>query len=617
MKNPDLFDERHEATYCPEDDKLRLYVGRVPRDQYEALRAEGWTSTPKQDCDFAAVWTVDRENTALSFAGVIGDEDQSPQDRAADRAERFAGYRDKRTMEAGGHADRYDAGPSAHGYQSQARADRAAARHDRIADRAVNAWDKADYWTSRTAGVISHALYRSRPDVRMGRIKVIESDLRRASKGFEDAAEHHRTVAAIAADPDGAAMDLVRRYYNAADLAPEELENVRDKASNDLISVICGHGKVRNPLNPEAPAAYPFEHRREANPPTVSDYAKQWLAAHAAPETDAWQMTGTARYIRHLQHRIAYENQMLEAQGGREAFTEMEAGGMLGTYLVVRVYKSPATGRVTSVDLLRKDKPTEREWGAKRIPGTDFYLCRIDTERLPAGTYAAPTDESRAELAALDAAKKEQRKGAAKAAPLVNPTLEDAQRLQDLLNARHRAAWVKVHGEPREGSSHQPERSEVCKVTQVVYSANSKGSYSRAETVEYFADGQERRNPSRRESPVWALRHGPAVCKLRVSGYSPRRVVFLTDKPAKALPAAIWSPYPDAPTAEQLRPRLAEIQAAVSAEYNRQDLTPEQVDLLNRSAAVGWTTHESYRRQWTDAGIAEARAAEVIGKAIV
>lgn len=36
------------ATYSPEDNKLRLYVGRVPRAEYEALRADGWTSTPKQ-----------------------------------------------------------------------------------------------------------------------------------------------------------------------------------------------------------------------------------------------------------------------------------------------------------------------------------------------------------------------------------------------------------------------------------------------------------------------------------------------------------------------------------------------------------------------------------------
>ena len=59
------------ATYSPEDNKLRLYVGRVPRDEYEALRAQGWTSTPKQDCDFVAVWTPDRRDTALDYAGII------------------------------------------------------------------------------------------------------------------------------------------------------------------------------------------------------------------------------------------------------------------------------------------------------------------------------------------------------------------------------------------------------------------------------------------------------------------------------------------------------------------------------------------------------------------
>ena len=55
MNKPELFDDSNSATYCPEDDKLRLYVGRVPRDEYEALRAEGWQSTAKQDCDFSAV----------------------------------------------------------------------------------------------------------------------------------------------------------------------------------------------------------------------------------------------------------------------------------------------------------------------------------------------------------------------------------------------------------------------------------------------------------------------------------------------------------------------------------------------------------------------------------
>ena len=82
--------ENYEATYCPESDKLHLYIGRVPREEYDFLRAEGWTSTPKQSeagqGEFAAVWTPGREATALQYAGFINDEDTPPTERAADRA---------------------------------------------------------------------------------------------------------------------------------------------------------------------------------------------------------------------------------------------------------------------------------------------------------------------------------------------------------------------------------------------------------------------------------------------------------------------------------------------------------------------------------------------------
>ena len=142
MKKEELYNESNEATYCPEDNSLRLYVGRVPRDEYLALKAEGWKSTPKQDCDFVAVWTINREDTALSYAGYIGDEDQSPTDRAADRAERFAGYREKRRAEAGGYADRFECIDPVHGFQSQAKAERSAASHARVGVKAYTQWDR-------------------------------------------------------------------------------------------------------------------------------------------------------------------------------------------------------------------------------------------------------------------------------------------------------------------------------------------------------------------------------------------------------------------------------------------------------------------------------------------
>jgi len=171
-----------ETTYCPQDNKLRLYVGRVEHEEYLALRSEGWTSTPKQDCDFVATWTPEREDTAIKYGdGIVGDEDQTPQDRAVDRAERFAMYRDKRTEEALEHADKYEGTSKAHGFQDPKKAERAAKKHDRLGDKATSQWAKADYWVSRTAGVIKHALYTDLPAVRMTRIKKIETTARRTA----------------------------------------------------------------------------------------------------------------------------------------------------------------------------------------------------------------------------------------------------------------------------------------------------------------------------------------------------------------------------------------------------------------------------------------------------
>lgn len=437
----------NQATYSPEDNKLRLYVGRVPRDEYEKLRADGWTSTPKQSCDFVATWTPTRRDTALEYADIIEDEDQGPEDRAADRAERFGEYRDKRTGEAVGQADRYEAGPQAHGYQSQARAERAANRHDRVASRACDAWSKAEYWQRRTAGVISNALYKSRPDVRMGRIKVLESDLRR----FEASPEH-----------------------------------------------------------------YP-----------------NWLE--------------------HTRLRLAYENQMLEAQGGRAAFVEMIVGGFIGGRQIHKVNKSSATGRVVSVNVMGTHTGFTRESGYKKQE-TRPCLVTIETERLPADAYRAPSEE---ELKAFQDAKK-----ATKAAqptkepcPLINPTDEDAEKLQKLLNdrrqAEHEARNTYTSTTAREIHSKQFKPSTVCRITQAHYSAVSKGSYGNAETRGLCHDAQiepRESNMWNREAEKEAKERGPAVCQLRTaysdgSDYGARRVIILTDKPQKPFPASVWEKF--------------------------------------------------------------------------
>lgn len=381
------------ATYCPEDNKLRLYVGRVPRAEYEALRAEGWTSTPKQDCNFVATWTPERHDTALRYAGgIIEDEDMGPAERAADRAERFAGYRDNRTADAHASADTYHAGPSVHGYQDKGRAIRAADRHDRHADRALDAWSKAEYWTRRTEGVISHALHASTPAVRMGRIKTLEAEARKNAANTAEITKRWKLWQRVAASTDPDHQNKLARQVN----------NYFYDWKNDY----------QHPRKERKASLYDLFN--DADPITGAEAAALYLAAHTDPTSEAWNDTRPARWAQHYALRLAYENQMLAAQGGRAAFVEMEPGGFLGTRQIQKVNKSPATGRVVSVQVWGTWTGYTRESGYTQS-ATKPALVTIKTERLPANAYRPPTDEERAAFQAARKAEKAARKTAKKA----------------------------------------------------------------------------------------------------------------------------------------------------------------------------------------------------------
>lgn len=480
------------ATYCPEDNKLRLYVGRVPRPDYDRLRAAGWVSTPKQSekggGEFAVIWTPEREDMALEFAEIIEDEDKGPDERAADRAERFEEYRGKRMGEATGHADSYDNQPTAHGYQSQARAERSARRHDRQGSRAVSAWSKAEYWQSRTAGVISHALYCSAPGVRMGRIKTLEAELRR----FE-------------------------QY--------------------------------------------------------TGERGKRWAE--------------------HTRLRLSYENQMLEAQGGRAAHIEMEPGGFLRggrrhsdtERQIVKVNKSHVTGRVVSVVVRDNFASSCNHYGNPYPDGITHILSHtIETERMEADAYRAPTPEEKAAWIQSEKARKAA-KPKAETIPLINPSQAEAERLQAALNtaalADHCARHLHSYGKDY-ASEFKP--STVCTITQAQYSAASGGSYSRAETRGLCKNAQlepQSSNMWSSHAKAEAEKRGPAVCKIRItqgdgSDYGPRRVIVLTDKPQKPLPSAVWG---------EIAPEMAPEPAKPEPEPATPPAT-EQPDLFNLDAAI-------------------------------
>lgn len=495
-----LFSDNNEATYCPEDDKLRLYVGRVPREEYLTLKREGWTSTPKQDCDFAAVWTIKRENTAISYAGYIGDEDQSPTDRAADRAERFAGYREKRREEAHGYADNFENRPIAHGYQNTAKANREAKKHEKIGVYACNQWEKAEYWQMRTAGVIHNALYRSSPGVRMGRIKKIEAEIRRRETNRDEYNKRRKMWIDLSTIED---KEKQRKY---CEWMADDYRYTSDR---------------EHPKTGERMSLYQMLNHPK-NPVSVLSVREIWLKHN--PED-----MGKTKYHIHLEMRLQYEKQMLEAAGGRAGDIEMQIGGKLYGRLIFKVNKSNQSCRVVSVHVLIP-KVERYCYRVKNIPGTDYALEQHPVERLDPSKYTPPTAESIEEVKLY----KEQFKATApksEKVPIINPTKESAELLQKIFNKKYISQESYITDEKRaEILGKKP-----IETTQKRYSELSKGAYSAAKTIAIRADG------SRPWKKYIGYTSKGAVCRVRCGTreMGPYRVLIIKDKPQKTLPLVI------------------------------------------------------------------------------
>lgn len=501
----------HSATYCPQDDKIRLYLSyKVGKDEWKRLTDAGFSWTMKQDCNLAAVWTPGREDIALELAGELDDEDTPREERAANRAERFEGYLGKREDEADALADRYEAGPSVHGNQSAARAERARARHDRLGSKAVTQWEKAEYWQRRTAGVIGHALYLERPAVRHRRIKGILSDIRGREKGQRESQERYDRWVAIAAMTDTAAQDV------AAEIAANH----------------CHAYDFVHPSQPDRRPTSLWSLVDQSQPPekriTGAQAAALYLGRYKNPTQ--WEN----RWLHHLQMRQAYEVQMLAAQGGTLADeVTMEAGGFIGTSQIQKVTKD-ANGTVSKVYF----------WGPSRWnrdPNAPQELHGITAESLKPGSYRAPTDEERAAFLAVKKAKSAAKP---KGPSLINPTLEAAQRLQDLWNAEALARYNTT-------KRYAPFiASEVRVMDQAHYTANSGGTYSNLETREIRCTGEVVHNSNMWTADGASKKAIPIACRLRLapstdrnghSWYAPPCVIVISDKPQADLPT--FKPY--------------------------------------------------------------------------
>lgn len=282
------------ATYSPDDNKLRLYsTFRLDAETYAKVKAEGFKWAPQQQLFVAPMWTPGREDLLIELCGEIEDEDKRLVDRAEERAERFDDYSEKRKADAdrahaavSAIADNIPMGqPILVGHHSEKHARRDAEKIENGMRRAVKMWETSQYWTRRAAGALRHAKYKERADVRARRIKGLEADKRK----------HERTV----------------------------------KASNALLSL---WSELDNPHKDGRPCDDDLRMKRALWIAARAHYYQPdgvWSlysalsdgkmtaqeAREIAERQDRGNLQDAQRWLTHLENRLAYEKAMLDDQG--------------------------------------------------------------------------------------------------------------------------------------------------------------------------------------------------------------------------------------------------------------------------------------------------------------
>lgn len=300
-----------DATYSPEDNKLRLYAtSRLDPDTYARVRAAGFIWAPKQELFVAPMWTPQREDLLLELCGEIGDEDTSLVERSEERAERFQDYKHARAEDAERAneavdqvAKRFEGGqPILVGHHSEKRARKDAERIENGMRKAVKLWETSQYWQHRAAGAIRAAKYKERPDVRGRRIKGLEADLRKQEKTKKDAQK-------LLHFWEGIHDDNVLKHKDGTPCTLQE------KA---LFISNYDHISRCFPLSdyPREKPASQYEGQMSLwsaldNGVIASDQARE-IAIPSHRSTISW----CDRWIRHIQNRLTYERAMLHEAGG-------------------------------------------------------------------------------------------------------------------------------------------------------------------------------------------------------------------------------------------------------------------------------------------------------------
>lgn len=466
-----------DATYSAEDNKLRLHASeRLDTELYQRVRDMGFKWAPKQQLFVAPKWTPEREDFCVELAGTIEAEGTTLVERAEAKAARLdqlsirrAGQADAFQDAARRISERFVAGqPILVGHHSERKARKDKERMDSAMRNAVKAREAVGYWAYRAEGVEHHANRKADPKVRARRIRTLVAELRDRQRRINHA---HKCL---------------ELWQNIETL--EEGEK-RDQTVKHFAGVQLTEGAAA-PYQRGDSLWSQLEQGLMTSQEVIDACLNHWGYVAASSYNQRW--------IGHILNRLAYERSEL---GEVPRFDEELTPVILQAFAREQGADKPKATANDTGFVLTSNAPLPCHLGE----GKSLELSNDQWRDLMQSVGHAVVIQKR-------------QAGKRPACPLVNPTDEQAEKLQALWN---QDANQRKYGKP----------SERREVTQQYYSANAKGDYGMFSTVALDERGRRIWNSRDNKTPV---------VRVRISSgselYSADRVITLSDKPTKALP---------------------------------------------------------------------------------
>ena len=468
------------ATYSPEDNKIRIYASsRLDAETYAQVKEAGFKWAPKQELFVAPRWTPQREDLAIKLAGEIEAEEMTLAERAAMKAERLEDLADKRHAQSNAFARRADelsqafymGQPILVGHHSERGARKTQERMHSAMTASVKAEKAAGYWLGRASSAEHYASRKNDPRVRANRIKTLLAELRDFQRGINRA----HTALAI--------WDEITTD-----------EQIRDA--------------LRNRDSRELWSGYDLYYKVDKGEIAPGDARQQCIDGAMVTVNGP----NRRRWIEHILHRLAFERSML---GDVPRYDGEFTPVIIQAFAREHGAESPKC-TVIAAGRFRLESPVPLP--AHIASASSLELNQDDwRDLMQACGYTVPERKAR-------------RAGKPGTVPLINPSREQAEQLQEIWNLRMIAA--------RKGKQSAAKPNEVRETEQAFYSANSKGDYDVFKTVEIAAEGRPVRMKWQGHERV---RSGEPVARIRIAGlglqmYQPDAVVVITDKPGKPLP---------------------------------------------------------------------------------